>query len=253
MSVQREPVRAAIYIYSMHPLAFQRIRNLILENGISYQAVRSITLEEVAPEPAVDPSILLIDTCSVSTWAECALRWQASGGRTLLLVMPQHWKQSDNLRILFLGISGVVPITDHIEEDLPCAIDSIDRGGLWVDSAALYVYAKKKMGPATWRPQSAIMGLTSREEEIAIWVANGFANKEIAGTLEISERTVKFHVSNILRKYHAQNRRHLIAMIVSDIRTPSGPGARKQAGLRDEENVESKPEPGGGKAAFRTN
>jgi len=220
MKVQQEQARTAIYIYSMNPLACQRIRNLILENGISYRTVRSITVEDVAPEPAAGISILLIDTCSVSKWAECSLRWQASGGRTLLLVMPQHWRQSDDLRILSLGISGVVPITDRLEEEITDAIDSVDRGGLWVDDEALYAYAKK-MGPSAWRPQSAITGLTSREEEIAIWVANGFSNKEIAETLEISERTVKFHVSNILKKYQAPNRRHLIVMIALSNRSLS--------------------------------
>jgi DNA-binding NarL/FixJ family response regulator len=42
--------------------------------------------------------------------------------------------------------------------------------------------------------------LTEREREVLILVANGQANKEIASTLGITERTARTHVSNILGK-----------------------------------------------------
>jgi DNA-binding NarL/FixJ family response regulator len=48
--------------------------------------------------------------------------------------------------------------------------------------------------------------LTSRESEVLRLLALGKANKEIAGTLAISERTAKTHVSNILAKLGVQSR-----------------------------------------------
>jgi DNA-binding NarL/FixJ family response regulator len=48
--------------------------------------------------------------------------------------------------------------------------------------------------------------LTGREREILQRVARGNSNKQIALALSISERTVKFHVSAILRKLNAANR-----------------------------------------------
>jgi DNA-binding CsgD family transcriptional regulator len=44
-------------------------------------------------------------------------------------------------------------------------------------------------------------------------VVRHFSNREIGGTLEISERTVKFHVSNILTKTRVQGRQELLATI----------------------------------------
>ena len=48
--------------------------------------------------------------------------------------------------------------------------------------------------------------LTGREEQILALLAEGLANKEIAARLNLSEGTVKNHVSNIPGKLHANDR-----------------------------------------------
>ena len=48
--------------------------------------------------------------------------------------------------------------------------------------------------------------LTKREKEILIQVASGMSNKEIAINLDISERTVKNHISNIFKKIDVSDR-----------------------------------------------
>jgi two-component system, NarL family, nitrate/nitrite response regulator NarL len=51
-----------------------------------------------------------------------------------------------------------------------------------------------------------IHGLTSRERQILDQVACGHTNKEIAKLFEISEKTVKFHMTTIMEKLHVRNR-----------------------------------------------
>lgn len=53
--------------------------------------------------------------------------------------------------------------------------------------------------------------LTSRESEVLQLVRKGMANKEIARRLGLSEKTIKFHVSNLLSKAHMASRAQLIA------------------------------------------
>ena len=48
--------------------------------------------------------------------------------------------------------------------------------------------------------------LTAREEQILELVARAMSNKEIGQQLELTERTVKHYMSNILQKLHAKNR-----------------------------------------------
>ncbi|MFQ5795983.1 MAG: response regulator [Candidatus Bipolaricaulia bacterium] len=56
--------------------------------------------------------------------------------------------------------------------------------------------------------------LTPRELDVLRLLAQGLKNKEIAETLFRSERTVKFHVSSILRKLGAENRTEAVSIAV---------------------------------------
>ncbi len=60
----------------------------------------------------------------------------------------------------------------------------------------------------------ALAGLTDREREILVLLARGYANKEIARRLSISERTARTHVSNILRKLDLPSRTHAALLAV---------------------------------------
>jgi DNA-binding CsgD family transcriptional regulator/tetratricopeptide (TPR) repeat protein len=57
-----------------------------------------------------------------------------------------------------------------------------------------------------------LLGLTPREAEVLALVARGLTNREIAAELVISVRTAGVHVSNILRKLGAPNRREAAAI-----------------------------------------
>jgi DNA-binding NarL/FixJ family response regulator len=56
--------------------------------------------------------------------------------------------------------------------------------------------------------------LTNRETEILNYIANGNSNKQIAGVLEISEQTIKNHISSILRKLNANDRAHAVVLAI---------------------------------------
>ncbi len=52
--------------------------------------------------------------------------------------------------------------------------------------------------------------LTRREEEVLCGLLKSLANKEIAANLNLSERTVKFHVSSLLAKFRVRGRMELV-------------------------------------------
>jgi DNA-binding CsgD family transcriptional regulator len=52
--------------------------------------------------------------------------------------------------------------------------------------------------------------MTRREEEVLSGLMKSLANKEIAANLNLSERTVKFHVSSLLTKFRVRGRMELV-------------------------------------------
>jgi len=57
--------------------------------------------------------------------------------------------------------------------------------------------------------RQAFGGLTAREREVAMLIAQGKINREIAEDLVVSERTVESHVSNIMFKLGLHSRRQI--------------------------------------------
>jgi DNA-binding NarL/FixJ family response regulator len=56
--------------------------------------------------------------------------------------------------------------------------------------------------------------LTSRETQILNYIADGNTNKQIANILQISEQTIKNHISAIFRKLNANDRAHAVVLAI---------------------------------------
>jgi DNA-binding NarL/FixJ family response regulator len=94
------------------------------------------------------------------------------------------------------GASGYL-LKDADADEVAGAVRAAHRGELQLDPAI----ARRLMSSLhTGKPADATAELTSRELEVLRLVGAGKANKAIAIELEISERTARTHVSNILRK-----------------------------------------------------
>lgn len=94
------------------------------------------------------------------------------------------------------GASGYL-LKDADADEIVAAIRAAHRGELQLDPAV----ARRLMSSLRVGGRDDMTAeLTARELEVLALVGEGRANKEIATELEISERTARTHVSNILRK-----------------------------------------------------
>jgi DNA-binding CsgD family transcriptional regulator len=89
--------------------------------------------------------------------------------------------------------------------------------------------------------------LTRREEEVLGGVMRSLANKEIAASLNLSERTVKFHVSSLLTKFRVRGRMELVREATR--RSPAAVGGQQFMATREARNYA--PAPAGYQAAPR--
>ena len=77
-------------------------------------------------------------------------------------------------------------------------------------------------------PLEKALGITPREAEVLLWVAQGKSNADIAGILGMAEKTVKKHLGNIFEKLGLEGRN---AATVAALEVLSGrPGPRGRAG-----------------------
>ncbi|HEV2416916.1 MAG TPA: response regulator transcription factor [Terriglobia bacterium] len=103
--------------------------------------------------------------------------------------------------LLFLGIDGIIS-RNEVDNELGSAIRSVAQYKPWATPQVLaeFVQYSNSMQPC----ESA--KLTSREAMTLQLLNRGYCRKEIANILNISESTVKFHLSNLYAKLKVDNR-----------------------------------------------
>lgn len=72
-------------------------------------------------------------------------------------------------------------------------------------------------------------GLSNREVEVAELVSKGLANKEVADQLFVTEKTVKFHLTNIYKKMSIKSRSQLIVWCLPHLRIQEEEEARNES------------------------
>jgi len=157
------------------------------------------------------------------------IRKANSETRIVLLTEPGH-QHSDQeiLTLLKAGIRGFCS-TDMDSDLIHKVLDAVDQGQIWVRSSfiptlieELSKQTKHNINISLASPEENtpeissadkredfLSGLTHREHEIAALVGQGECNKRIAQCLQISEQTVKAHLTVIFRKLDVTDRIHL--------------------------------------------
>ena len=80
------------------------------------------------------------------------------------------------------------------------------------------------------RSAGSSVKLTRREDEVLGGIMRSLANKEIAADLNLSERTVKFHVSSLLAKFRVRGRLELVREASRHSNAPAAPANREARG-----------------------
>jgi len=119
------------------------------------------------------------------------------------------------LTLLGCGVRAVVcrsgPRLDVIR-----AVHSVMDGGGFIApefaGAVIGAVRRGRPGPQHGR-RAELAVLTARERTVLDVVCQGMTNREIASALKVSEKTVKFHVSNVLAKMDVRSRAQLIANV----------------------------------------
>lgn len=141
---------------------------------------------------------------------EAMERWCAQCPAVLWLAISGDDDPTVPRRVRAAGARGFVPKSAP-PETFGAALLSVMNGGLWFapDSAVPAAQAP----PRDWPISAAELGLTPRQGEILQLVLRGLPNKRIASALDISESTVKEHVTGILERLGVRTRVEAITLL----------------------------------------
>jgi len=130
-----------------------------------------------------------------------------------ILILSAHPKYEEGKELLTLGVRGYANKYIH-KKHLLQAVEVIKGGNIW-----LYPdFMSSMISDVTTdkQPNEAVLkDLTEREKETALLIAEGYSNKEIAQKLNITERTVKAHLTSIYTKTNLPDRLSLAKNIFS--------------------------------------
>jgi DNA-binding NarL/FixJ family response regulator len=104
------------------------------------------------------------------------------------------------------GAVGFIP-KSHTADLMIAALQFVTSGGVYLPPHVLGLKAQLNEGDAAPADRAALFGrFSTRQREVAQMLLQGRSNKEIARQLNVSEGTVKAHVSAIFQLLGAKNR-----------------------------------------------
>lgn len=120
-----------------------------------------------------------------------------------VLILTVHNELEYLIKAVDIGVDGYI-LKESESAELKRAIQTVVSGENYIQASLIPALNNRLANRDI--DKDKIESLTSREMEVLVRVANGMINKEIATSLNISERTVKNHVSNIFKKIDVSDR-----------------------------------------------
>ena len=157
----------------------------------------------------VSADVLLIDLADTSI-ARLLPGFSEQPAVPPMVVLLDALTRSGALRALQAGIRAILAPESHPRE-ITAALEAAHDGLAVFSPEILEVLLPASTEMAATDDTPPGEPLTERESHVLAMMAEGAGNKEIAGRLQISEHTVKFHVSSILGKLGAATRTEAVA------------------------------------------
>jgi len=200
-----------ILVVDDYALVREGLRHALQALGDNVEVVEACDAEEalrlIAEIPALD--LVLLDIGLPGMDGFLALDEMRRGHSSVpIVVLSASAEQRDISAALNMGAMGYIPKMVPREVMLR-ALRLVLAGGVYIPPQALGMpgFSGAPTGGAAAAPKSLDeLGLTGRQRQVLGLIAQGKPNKAIANELQISEPTVKAHVTEILRALKASSR-----------------------------------------------
>ncbi len=188
-----------------HVLMREGIRQLLeFDGSIEVIAEANDGEECIEKLKTVHPQILLLDiNMPKKNGIEVLQEIKNKNINVKVLILTVHGEIEYLLKAVDIGVDGYI-LKDSESSELKKAINAVINGESYIQPKLIPALNNRLVARDVDKDKIDL--LTARELEVLIQVANGKFNKEIATSLNISERTVKNHISNIFKKIEVSDR-----------------------------------------------
>ena len=192
----------SVLIVDDHPVVRQGLRVLLeVQDGIEVAGEAGDGASALALAAERAPDVILLDLKlpgmdGIAVLGELTARYD----RSRVLVLTSVTDHASAAAAVRAGATGVL-YKDVDPDALVRAIRAVHDGHLLLAPEAAGTLLHSASAPAR-----GLDALTSREREVLAELTHGRSNREIARALQVSEKTVKAHVSSVLAKLGVQDR-----------------------------------------------
>ena len=169
----------------------------VAQGGCASDAVRLVA------EHGPDIAILDVNMPGSGLAAARDIRSVSPGVKVIMLTIAEN--EETVLEALDAGARAYV-LKGVTGSDLVRTVQTVWQGESYISPGLAARLLMKRQTAEQKEAPSPDGDLTHREEQIVRRVAKGLTNKEIARELDLSEKTIKHYMTNVLQKLHVRNR-----------------------------------------------
>ena len=194
-----------IMIADDHSMIREGLKNLLELDGDIQVIAEAVDGEDCLEKlQLVKPDVLLLDiNMRKKNGLEVLKSLKSRRSKLKVLVLTVHNEIEYLMKAVDIGVNGYV-LKDSESAELKKAIFTVADGETYIQPSLIPALNAKMI--ETNKDAEKIKNLTKRELDVLKLLAVGMFNKEVGKRLEISERTVKNHVSNIFKKLGVTDR-----------------------------------------------
>lgn len=213
MAQRDDPQRIRLLLVDDHEVIRSGLRMLLDgEQDLDIVGEAGTGGEALSMAGELQPDIIIMDiTLPDISGIEVTRQIMQADSNAKIIALTIHEDEQFFFTMLQAGASGYVP-KRAAPEDLLDAIRTVQQGEIYIYPAMTKLLVDDFLQRADEESISreALNGLTPREQEILIAVADGETSGEIAERLSISPHTVARHRENVMRKLGLHSRGDLV-------------------------------------------
>jgi two-component system NarL family response regulator len=195
-----------------HRLLVEGLTNLLTAHGIEVAGAASDGVEAVTQALALNPDLILMDIAMPRCNGLAATRQiKAQRPEMRIVMLTTSAEDEDLFEAIHCGACGYL-LKSMGGEAFIEALRGLEQGvppfSPGLAARLLREFARQAEPPGHENPQ---VELTERQTEVLKLVASGMTYKEVGAQLSLSERTVRYHMAEIMEKLHLEHRSQVIA------------------------------------------